>query len=55
MQNFPGLLQFHAPGNKCAQFEADTVVALVEDEEQTKTMVVEYKKGTRVVKNLQEL
>ena len=55
VQNFPGLLQFHSPGNKCAQFEADTVVALVEDEEQTKTMVVEYKKGTRVVKNLQEL
>ena len=55
MQNFPGLPKFHAPGDKRAQFEADTVGALVEDEEQTETMVVEYKKGTRIVKNLQEL
>lgn len=32
VQNFAGLLQFQAVGNKCVQYEEDTVVALVEDE-----------------------
>ena len=55
IQNFPGLLSFQAVGNKCMQFEPDTVVALVEDVEQTKAMVVEYKKGTKMVRCLQKL
>lgn len=33
VQNFAGLLQFQAIGNKCAQFDLDTVIAVVEDEE----------------------
>ena len=55
VQNFPGLLQFHSIGNKCAQFLSDNVVALVEDCEQTKTIVVEYKKGQRMVKTITTL
>lgn len=35
IQNFPGLLAFQAVGNKCAQYEPDTVVALVENVDQT--------------------
>jgi len=33
VQNFAGLLQFQAIGNKCAQFDSDSVIAVVEDEE----------------------
>jgi len=40
VQNFPGLLQFHSVGNRSAQFKSDNVVALVENDEQSKTMVV---------------
>ena len=40
VQNFPGLLQFHSVGNRSAQFKSDNVVALVENEDQSKTMVV---------------
>ena len=53
--NFPGLLQFNSAGNKCAQFQSDNVVALVEDVDQTKTIVVEFKKGQRMVKTIKTL
>ena len=32
VQNFPGLMQFQALGNKTAQFEDNTIVALVEND-----------------------
>lgn len=54
IQNFPGLLSFQAIGNKSAQYEPDTVVALVENVDQTQTMVVEFKKGTKMVRCLQK-
>ena len=50
--NFPGLLQFQAIGNKCSQFASDNVIALVEDLDRTKTMVVEFKKGQKNVKTI---
>ena len=55
VQNFAGLLQFQAVGNKCAQFTSDSVIAVVEDEEQSKTMVIEFKKGTKLVHLIQNL
>ena len=58
VQNFAGLTQFQTTGNKCALFEEDTVVCLAEnnyEEEDEKSFVVEYKKGTKMIRKIQQL
>ena len=56
IQDFAGLLQFQAEGNKVVQLEDNTIIALVENGYQNEdTFVVEYKKGTKVVKQLQKI
>lgn len=58
VHNFKGLTQFQATSNKCAQFEENTVIALVENnylEEEENTFVVEYKKGTKMIKKIMQL
>ena len=58
VQNFPGLLQFQCLGNKSVNFTGDTALALVENDYQNENAcatIVEYKKGTRVVRKVQEL
>jgi len=57
VQNFAGLTQFQTTGNKCAQFEEDTVIALGEnnyhEEDAERAFLVEYKKGSKMLKKIQ--
>ena len=58
VQNFAGLTQFQTTGNKCGLYEEDTIIALAENnylEEEEKAFVVEYKKGTKMIRKIQQL
>ena len=50
--NMPGLIQFCSFGNQVAAVGDDTVVVLGMDEDKGNIKAVQYKKGTRMLKNL---
>ena len=50
--NMPGLIQFCSFGNQVAAVGDDTVVVLGMDEDKGNIKAVQFKKGTRMLKNL---
>ena len=58
VENFKGLEAFQSTSNKCMQFEENTVIALVENnylDKEEEAFVVEFKKGTHLVKKIMQL
>ena len=52
VKNIPGLLALCSFGNQAASVGGDTVIVLGMDEDRVPTQIVEFKKGSRMLKGV---